>query len=58
VSLEKPLDCANPQVLVDIQWVDDHLVFPYISASYADYHFKVIGKFDYQRYFKKKDITV
>ena len=53
-----PLEYANPKVLVDTQWVEDHLAVPHISVSQADYHFKVIFvKLDYQRYFKKKEIV-
>jgi len=40
MSLEKPLKYANPQVLVDTQWAEDHLAVAHISASEADYHLK------------------
>jgi hypothetical protein len=40
LSLEKLLEYANPQVLVDTQWTEDHLAVAHISASEADYHLK------------------
>jgi len=40
MSLEKPLEHVNPQVLVDTQWVDDQLTISHVSVTEPDYHVK------------------
>ena len=40
MSLEKPLENVNPQVLVDTQWIDDQLTISHVSVTEPDYHAK------------------
>ena len=40
VSLEKPLEYVNAQVLVDTQWVEDQLTISHVSVTRTDYHVK------------------
>jgi hypothetical protein len=40
MSLEKPLEYVNPQVLVDTQWVEDQLTISHASVTKPDYHLK------------------